>query len=183
MNRVRVVWTGVAGSPYYSNFYSINTATTPPAAHAAVTSLIQALQPRYSVNLTARIEGDVALVESTSNSIVGVNTVAFQDRTGTAAGGLAPLATQHVVRLLTGTFVNGRQVRGRIMLPGVVTASVGPNGQPLAATLTAIDSAFSAYIVGLVNSACVFARASGQAVPISFVDTWEQFGVQRSRRD
>lgn len=183
MNRVRVVWTGVPGTPWYSNLYTLNSAVTPAQAKARTQTLIEGLRAYVTSAVTARIEGDVSQIESTTGQTIGVTSTPFVDIVGQSSTNRLPAATQLVTQLLTGQFLNGRQVRGRFYLGGLTIGSTDSTGRPLATALTAIDGFWSTYVQANVTGAVVWSRSTGQAVPISFVNTWEQFGQQRSRRD
>lgn len=183
MNRVRVVWTGVPGTPWYSNLYTLASAVTPPEAISRANTLISALRNNVTTAVTARIEGDVSQIESLTGQTVGVTSLPFVDLTGTSATNRLPSATQLVTQLLTGQFLNGRQVRGRFYLGGLTVGSATSVGTPTPAALAALDTAWSNYVVSNVNGAVIWSRKNGAAVPITFVNTWEQFGQQRSRRD
>lgn len=183
MNRVRVVWTGVAGTPWYSNYYTIAGAISPSTAHAAVNSLQSSLKALYVPALTATIEGDIAQVESSTNEIVGVVTVPATGQTGTASGTMLPRQTQALVRLLTGAFSGGRQVRGRVFVPGLAVGAIGATGQVASGTLAALNTAYATYLSALGPGAVVFSRKNGTAVPIIAASTWGEFATMRSRRD
>ena len=182
MNRVRVVWTGVAGTPWYMNLYTLNGATTVQAALDAARAFIITCQGNARNDSVATIEGDVAQVESSTNQVVGVITGNPGAPIQGALTNPMPPYTQGLLRLLTGTFANGRQIRGRLFIPGAAEGS-SDQGVPVLAYRTAIESAFTTYRTALGPSAVVFSRKNGTAVPISAHSMWTQWGVLRSRRD
>lgn len=183
MNRVRVVWTGVAGTPWYSNLYTLSGAAPPATAHGSVVALLNALRTLYGTGITALAEGDIAQIESTTNQVIGVSSVAPVSVVGTSATPLLPLATQGLVRFLTGQFANGRQIRGRMSLPGLTQGSIGTSGSVNAGTVSTVNTAFGNYLTALGPAAVVFSRKNGTAVPISSATCWTSFSVLRSRRD
>lgn len=182
VHRVRCVWTGVAGSPAYSNFYIQSGAVSAASAQAAVSSYMNSVRVACNTGVTVTIEGDVALVDTATDSIVGVTSTSTTSFPGSGTGSPMPPANQILIRYLTGTFIGGRQVRGRFFVPYLTTGSI--SSQVVApATITAMQNATSAYITGLTGNAVVFSRKNGVPVPITAWSTWNQVAVMRSRRD
>jgi hypothetical protein len=182
-NRVRVTWTGVAGTPYYSNFFSLAGAVAPSVAHAAVAAMLTTLKPLYVTALSALVEGDVAIIDGPTNQTIGVATVAPATIPGSGGASLAPPATQGLVRLLTSSFSGGRQVRGRFSMPGLSSGAITAAGTPTAGYVAGLNAAWATYLTALGPAACVFSRKNGTFVPITAASTWTQFSVLRSRRD
>lgn len=182
LNRVRVVWTGVAGSPAYTNLYSLSGAVTPGAAVTYTDNLMNVLKGWVNTSVTITTEGDVAQVDSATDQIVGVSTVSPMTRTGSGTGSAFPPANQILVRWLTGSFAGGRQIRGRMYIPYLTTgAATGSGVNP--AAITSINGGVSSYLTAMGPAAVVYSRKNHSSPAISSFSVWNQFGVMRSRRD
>lgn len=185
MARVRVLWTGVPGTPYYSNFYfgPVGAEYDTTIVHDAVGDAINLLRPVFVNLLTATVESEVLLIESTTGDAVGADAGAGNlSYTGQSTGDLLPLATQVLVRLGTGQFVNGRRVGGRVNVPGITEPS-STAGRPNADLLDAAEAAFTPMTTGLEAPWVVWSRKNGTIHPVVNVSTWGEFSVLRSRRD
>lgn len=182
INRVRVVYTGVAGTPWYSNFYTLNGAVTPAVAHSNVVSLMNAWAPEIGAGITATVEGDVSILESTTGQTTGVTTVAPVNVSATGTGDHLPYQTQGLVRLLTGSFAGGRQVRGRIFVPGPREA-ISAGAVPNAAYKTTLTNGFQAYLTAVGPAAVVWSRKNLSTPAIASFSIWDKFAILRSRRD
>lgn len=183
INRVRVVWTGVAGSPYYTSLYTLAGALTAEQAADDAEALVDACRFQVSNQVTARIEQEVAVIDAATGLIVSVEAVPGATLPMSGGSSVSSLATQGLVRLLTGQFAGGRQIRGRVSWPAVPPSAIGPNGRPTADYLSTMDSSWAAYLVLTGPAAVVWSRKNGIAVPISQATTWSEFSVLRSRRD
>lgn len=182
IHRVRTLWTGVAGSPAYSNLYFLNTGISAAAAVTAVTSLMTGLQAVQASGVRYDVEGDVALVDTATDSVVGVTTTG--PTTGTVSGSfvMLPSATQMLIRTLTGAYAGGRQIRGRLFVPYIRTGSA--NGPvPAGAAITSVNSAVNALVAASSSSWVVYSPTNSNAYPVSAYSVWTQFAVMRSRRD
>lgn len=182
MNRVRCVWTGVAGAPWYLNLYSLSGATSTQQALDAARSLLLAFAQQQHNGVVGNCEADVAKIDSNTGQTVGVATGTVGAQIIGAQAGQMPPATQGLVRLLTGLFAGGRQIRGRIYVPGVPTAA-NTNGLPTLAYRTALQSGMDAYRTTLGPSMIVWSRKNASVAPVASISVWSSFAVLRSRRD
>jgi len=107
----------------------------------------------------------------------------------TGAGSLMPLQTQLVAQYQTGLFLNGRRVRGRSYIPGIVVGAGTAGGNPAPATLTALGAFNAALGTTIItpmtqrvwhrpNSAGV----GGLSAAVTTRTAGASFGVMRSRR-
>lgn len=186
MNRVRVVLTGVAGSPAYMNFYTNNGLVSASLAHSVVATLMFNLKAQWRTSVQYLVEGDVALVESTTDTIIGVTSIAPVSGAGSSSSNSqVPLASQVLVRFLTGAYAGGRQVRGRLFLPYFISSNMDVgSGGVVAATVTNVNTHFNTYLTAFApNGAVVYSRKNGTGYAISAASTWNQWAVMRSRRD
>ena len=179
--RVRTVFNGVQGAPYYSNLYFDATAETGVTVTNAVTQFWQDIKAVICNDLTWEVEGDVAVIDDVTGEINDITAGTPSSSVGTDSADMAPLTTQGLIRARTGTFVGGREIRGRIFVP---CPSEGSNlqGAPTStytADLTGAAGALRDAAVGWV----IWSRAKGQSAPVVTVSTWGQWASLRSRRD
>lgn len=183
ISRVRTVWTGVGGSPAYTNLYVAQGTVTPAAAQAAVGNFIGSLKGEIVSACTATIEGDVATIDTATGQTVGVTVGTSTVIPCTGGASAAPPANQGLIRWLSNTYVGGRQIRGRTFVPYLRTAAIGTNGQIVGTTQTTFLNAASAYLTSLTGQAVIFSPKNGIAVQVNTYSVWNQVAVMRSRRD
>lgn len=186
MLRVRTVFTGVTGSPWLNtlNFGSSSQSgnqTDADAAVAATGAFWGAVDALMNTSVTWATLPDVLFLGD-DGVAAGAYSTTPQTGTGATATEILPFTNQAVVRLLTGTFIGGRQLRGRIFVPGLTEAA------SVAGSLAAASSATITAAAGVLNSGttpplAVWSKVNATVVPVSGVSTWSQFGVLRSRRD
>lgn len=183
--RVRTVFTGVAGTPWYSNLYFHTDATTPDVQIDQVRDFWTALVSFIDNGVTATVEGDVSLLESTTGAITGISSGTALLVVGTATQQAMPPATQGVLHEFTSIFVGGRQLRGKTFLPGLTINAADANGAPVAAFKTAVLGAGNALITAAnaTGNWQVWSKHNLVSSDIVSISTPSKFGVLRSRRD
>lgn len=184
MRRVRTVWSGVAGSPYYTNMYFTFVQDQAVAAGTAVDLFWDALKAGIDTGVTARVEAEQAIVDDATGDTVDTETsgVAFETF-GEDPGDPMPGFTQGLVRWQTATFVGGRRIKGRTFIPAVTEGS-NQNGVPVAGYVDRFPDA----IGDLIDSSSsfgplrIFSRTnltSAVVISGSLAPSWS---VLRSRR-
>lgn len=180
-----MVWTGVAGSPYYSNFYfgPASAEYDPALAHDAVADAMNLLGPAFTADLTATVESEVLLIESQTGDAVGSAPAGTVSYTGESTNPLLPASTQALLRLSTGAFVNGRRIQGRVNIPGMVTGGA-TEGLPNDFIKETILDAFTPMLTVTPEIPwVVWSKKNGTLHPVRELSVWDQFAVLRSRRD
>ena len=186
MLRVRTVFTGVTGSPWLNtlNFGSptqTGSQVDADAAVAAVGAFWGAVDSVMGSSVSWATLPDVLFVGDD-----GVAAGAYATTPQTGTGGLVvellPIATQGVVRLLTGVFIGGRQLRGRIFIPGL-TENANNTGRMISTTQSTIAAAAATLNGVTTPPLAVWSKVGATVQPVTAVSVWEQFGVLRSRRD
>lgn len=183
--RVRTVWAGVAGTPYYSNHY-FGDDTVPATAQDAVNAVDAfwfGLSGNISNDLTWTVEGTVARIEATDGSLVGQYAVTPETGVGGSSGQMLPLATQGIVRWLTDTVIAGRMLRGRTFVPGLVEDVNDADGKPVSALPTLLTTVGQALINDTGNTLQVWSRTHGNFAEVETAQGWNQWATLRSRRD
>lgn len=178
-------WTGYPGSPYYTTIYfGGSTEGEAIAAANAVTALWATLDGFLHVGATINVQDDVPQVDPATGQIIQNFVVTTAATVTTVVGEPLPPSNQALVRLRTGDYVAGRELRGRVFIPcQLETGSL--NGSLTVGWMGALDDAFEQLAVtasgagGLV----VWSPTHGVASNVTSISVWDQFAILRSRRD
>jgi len=180
--RIRTTFTGGPGGPYLSTFYfNVVGGLTAANANAATGTFWNAIKAHIHPSISFATEAEVAEVDIATGQVTGIVAVTPVTGTGTGSGELLPSATQGLLRWRTGTFVAGREVRGRTFIPGGLESESG-SGVPAAGYITAINTAAAALIADANSDLMVYSKKNRDAVPALSGSTWSQWAVLRSRR-
>lgn len=197
MLRVRTIFSGVSGSPWYSNLFFDADGGAPEALAASNLTLAfwDALQSIIKENISVAVQPDVTEIDPTLGEIVGVENVPQSPFLALGAQDMLPPATQGLVTLRTGVYRTGRPVIGKIFIPGLIE-QVSANGVLAPATVTTVQNAADALVAGVPGSAelVVWSRPKltsvvppallpGAAIPVVSATAASNFAVLRSRRD
>lgn len=182
--RIRTIFTGVAGTPWYSNFYFDDDGTAAGVYQTKVLAFWTALVPGHMRSgITATMVNPIPIMTA-AGSIVSVVTGAGGSTNGSQSVDPLPPATQALLRLHTGVFEGGREIRGRVFVPGLTEADNSSAG--VSSTLLADMSAAAASLQGSsgANGAwVVWSKKNASWAAITSWSGWNQFAVMRSRRD
>lgn len=99
---------------------------------------------------------------------------------GTGSGDPIPPANQLLVQLRTGVYFTGRELRGRMFIPGAMEGDT-TGGQPVSGYVTTVQNAAQS----LADDAdqVVYSPTKREFADVSVVHVWEKYAVLRSRRD
>lgn len=183
MYRVRTVFTGATGSPWVNTLYFDEPAGTAQAAANAAAVFWQAVDSVMHTSIAWSTEADVVQVNEQTGLATGVISTEQSSGAGATGTDMLPPATQALVRLLTGVFNDGRQVRGRIFIPGLTEAANTSGGNVEGTTALTIRTAAEALIEDTGSELLVWSRSAGNSFNVTGVSLWSQFAVLRSRRD
>lgn len=180
MKRVRTSLVGIPGSPYLSTIYFGDGETAQAAADKAA-ELWVIFEQAMSSNAAWSVDPVVATLDAATGELTGTEEVAGSNGQGDIAGEWLPPATQVLVQWRTGTFVNGRELRGRTFIPGVFQ-NANDNGVLSSTVRTALSTAIAGWLTaGPVP--LIWSRAHLVSSLVSSASVWNQFAVLRSRRD
>ncbi len=184
IHRVRTIVTGVTGSPWYINTHWDAQADADPTPQVqAMTDFWGAIKSYLDNACVYRVQPDVPVIETTDDQIVAVLTTDGSQTTGTGTTSALPYANQMLVRMQTGVYASGRQVRGRLIIPGPTATTSTVDGTISSSVRAAIDTAAAALTTSADESFRVYSKRNGAAYPVSTASTWEQYSILRSRRD
>lgn len=150
------------------------------------------------------VQGLVAQVTAEDGDIVVMHPGTNQTVNASGSGTIAPPEVQGVLRLRTGAYEDGREIRGRVFLPGVPAAAVS-SGAPHPDYVTAMQNAGAALVADADCVLVVYRRErlayagvgspgipgyrpphdhrDGSYAAVTTTQCWNKFGVLRSRRD
>lgn len=184
MLRVRTVFTGPQGAPWVSTIHG-----NPGDTVAGAQNLVNAIGTFWgavdAVMHTSVLWSTEAEVEDI-NVVTGDTEAVFTTTPATGAGAtvteLLPRIAQAVVRFRTGVFVLGKEIRGRIFVPGL-TELANTAGALTPATQSTIQSAAAALVADVTAQVGVWSKTHGQFQIPTSTSVWSQFAYLGSRRD
>lgn len=182
MWRVQLVGTGVAGSPYYITGYFDVTGGTAAGAAADWFAFNNPGASSIRAGLSISLGSEVDQVEPATGNVISVEPVSPSTVLGTNSADPLPPFTQLLRRFRTGTFVNGREIRGRSYFPGL-TEPESTGGRPLAALITAEQGRINTLLGSTNSQLVVYSRKNGVQAPVISGTPWTEWSVLRSRRD
>jgi hypothetical protein len=177
--QIRAVWTGPGGLPGTNTLYA--------PTDIAIGDVLDGVNDLYDFWVTGNIADDFHVtvpstgerIESDTGQVVGTwshGTDTQHD--GTDTSNFVTDATQVLLQLRTGFFVAGRELRGRLFLPGLrVTGTTVGNLDPDIA-----DALADAANAALAATCAVFSRTHHEWATIDHCDVWSELAVLRSRR-
>lgn len=182
LTKVRTVMTGVAGSPYYSNFYFADADDDAADCVAKVRAFWVALNEQLRVGATVTFDPEVMRIDSETGDVVGTGAYTAAAVPMNSVAFALPPATQALVRLRTNTFNGGRRIQGRIYVPNLTT-DWNTGGQVNSGKAATLTTAATALATGSGPQLVIYSRTYGTFGPVSTASVWNQFSVLRSRRD
>lgn len=185
MIRVTSEWTGGTGAPYYTTqHFGGSTAGEATAAANAVRNFWFQLENQLSNTLSVSVQDDVPLVDPVTGQIIQMFSAPTAPVSFTSTEQVLPWTTQALFRLRTGDFVAGRELRGKLFMPGS-TENRSLDGVPDNAWVTLLNGNWTFSYGGLPSSnlPVVWSPTHGVFSNVTSATVWDQWAVLRSRRD
>jgi hypothetical protein len=185
IQRIRTVFTGVAGTPWYSNLYVTATEADAQAEVNIIDGFWEDIKAQMKSTVNWTVEGTVANIDDATGQIVGFSSNDSQTGSGADVGDALPYATQGLIRLRTGVFMGGREVRGRFNVPAP-TENQSSDAKPNSGYLTDLQTAINDRLLGatgLNGALVVYSPTNATSVPVSEGSVAPFWAVLRSRRD
>jgi len=177
--------TNFTGAPYYSQlFFSKLPGIEPDSATAHVYTFWNSYKAYMGEQCNVIVDPLVYVIDlDTGNTVDAISTDPQSDVSGTDEGDALPTFTQGLARFNTGVWYAGRQLKGRMFLPGI-TESNNNSGVPAGGYVTAV----SEYIETLATPTLsvipvVYSRTHHVAAPMQGGTLWSKWATLRSRRD
>lgn len=185
MLRIRSLWTGVAGSPYYTNMYfgTDNTSVEAQARATAVRTMVSQWMSSVRTDLTWNLDPQALVIDPATGLASGEFTVTGNPIAGTGAGDPLPPFTQLLARLNTPGFSSGRRIRGHLFIPGFVESTSAAGGRPTDGIKTVVGDALNNFIGTGDSRVGVWSRKAGTFTEVSGITVAADWAVLRSRRD
>ena len=184
MHRVRTIFTGMSGSPYLSTMYfgSTDPLQTAQEAVTAVGNFWGAIDAQLSSTLGWTTDPEVAEVDIVTGEVAGSTATTPVSGVGALGNAVMALTTQALVRWRTGTFIAGREVRGRTFVPGTTTLH-NLAGRPGGTLVTTITTAAAALVADVNADLYIWSRKNGAIGNVTSGTVWTEYASLRSRRD
>lgn len=184
IRRVEVIWSGLPGAPFYSQFFFSHQAGAATATAANVRTFLNALSTNLCTPMTAQIQPEQAIIDVVTAQPVNVEIATNQavvNYTGT--GDPLPWSTQVLLQLKTATFNSGRRLRGRIYIPGILE-SMCTAGELAPASQTTFNTPAQTLITqsNATGDWAVWSKRYQSWANVASATAWNQFGIQRRRR-
>lgn len=182
--RLATTWTGSAGSPYFTESYfnGAGDATHASACVSALWTLYGSLATYIDDNLVESISGDAEKIDVMTGQIIGMVPVTGAVNGGSATGDALPTLVQGLARFGTGVYVNGRALRGRMFLPGMMEANNTVDGRPAAGMTGTMNTHFATYIASSANP-CVYSKTHKVFADITSATLSSKWAFLKTRRD
>jgi len=158
--RVQTVWGGVAGSPYYTNWYCIGPLTTNNGAtlHNATHNFLISLQSTLAAGLTAQVQPEILEFNEADGVVTNAGAGNVGLVTFSGLGDQIPHSNQALIQWTTNGIVHNRRVRGRTFIPGALEAENSPTGTPLPAVGNPLQTAIDTLLSTTAGTMRIWAR-------------------------
>jgi len=183
MLRVRTIFSGAPGTPWVSTMYFTGDDTQAGAeeANTAVGAFWESVDDIMDNSVSWSTDSLVAQLSLTGELQDGFGVTPVTS-TGETSGDALPWNTQALLQLRTGAYTNGREIRGRIFIPGLTEAANG-DGVPSTATKNTINTAAATLAAVTSPDLAVWSRAHASVSTVATASCWAQWATLRSRRD
>lgn len=182
LHRVRTVFTGVAGTPWYSNQYYALAGASSGAVRAATADFWTDIANAYSADVDWTVEGPTSVINDTTGQLLRVDPGADLSGSGANAGNELPWMTQCLVNLRTDNYTAGRMIQGKMFLPGFVTGNV-VDGVFDTVALSVIQNALDTWLAAVDGLLVVWSKTHGTHGFVTNAVAQAKPSVLRSRRD
>ncbi len=161
MLRTRIVWTGVAGTPYYTTFHWAG--DSPALAEAAQLATIDFLTTSVGVInplIRGTIEPEVLNINPATGELIQVFTAAGSTSIGVGTGEPLPFQIQARTTLQTAGIRNGRRVNGSSYFPGLSEQANADGAGPVETIRESIQARYTDDLLGSTAVLVVWSRPS-----------------------
>lgn len=183
MLRLRINYSGFVQGFSILHFDSQGGLTTAAQDAAdAVSGFLTAIRVDITTAQVMQVDPEVLIVNEATNQVTGVESVTSSPISGSEATEVLPQLAMALVRWRTGTFVNGREIRGRTFIPGYCVD--GSDAGELTPTLVAgLTSNAQALIADADSILQVYSPTKFQAADVTSASVWGEWASMRSRRE
>lgn len=184
MMRLRWVWTGVAGTPWYTNLYVAGDSLGEAQAQADLQQdFFTGFSFQLSSNITIALDPFVPVVDASDGQIQAGYTVNTPPAvTGQEGGDMLPRQANSLTTFSTGVYVGGRQIKGKCFLGGYTVASSDGDGHYDETRRNAVELQWQTYIDG-GSTLVVWSKKNGASAAVTDATVAQQWATINSRRD
>jgi hypothetical protein len=180
--KVRSLWSGGAGGAGVTTTYWDPAAGTPQDAVLAIEDFWNAIKGVIGGGWSVTTDAVVLNINEATGAITSATGVTVTTINYADGNDPLPAATQGLVQLRTGVYAAGREVRGRLFIPGP-TEDQNTNGKPKSTYLSTVNGATATNLLGALDATLmVWSQAHGVAEAVTAAPVWTQWAVLRSRR-
>lgn len=133
-------------------------------------------------SVTAHVLGSVEIVDPITGQPTGIDSVLQRDVAFTNPADALPWQTQGLIYWNTGTWIGGRQVRGRTFIPANVENLNDTNGQPTSALLNQLNTSAQLISNSSTSVPGVYSRKHHNTYPIVSHTVRTTWSVMKTRR-
>jgi len=184
MIRIRVTWSGLAGGPWISTFYFSDTfnQTNVDAARGGINTLLNTYRSLMAAGatITAATAENLSLAGVLSGSLALTTPI---NLTSNGAGNWLPREVQALAQVRTGSYLSGRELRGRIYFPQPTTGQADASGNPSTTFQSTMNTALTTYRTTGGFTPVVWSKKFASSSTMSAASIAPYFAVQRRRRD
>jgi len=186
--KIRTTITGAAGAPWVNTTYwSDNLGMRVEDAVNNIWSFWDAISGLMHSDLVIQVDPLVTLQADDGGRPTGTTTVTTDPIGGTNTSHMLPTQTQGLVHLSTGVYVDGREITGKIYVPGLCESANTPSGTMESGDAGTIQDAIDAVYPGGTGVSqppmWVFSRKHNSVYPVTGAVVRTKWAVLRSRRD
>lgn len=179
--RLTIVSTGFNGAPAYNTFHGICADDTDIENWVDTVELLWSnLASNLANGTTATFDGVVERYAVSTGQTTSIFTASPWTKTGTWGTNKAPGGTCALLQWRTGTYTNGRELRGRSYISGIGDFG-NASGTVGSSELSDMTNAATTYASGSLSA--IYSRTNAEEASISSGVCWSQFALMRSRRD
>jgi hypothetical protein len=180
--QVDITGPGVIGPSVMLTHWAGTDQTSADAARTQMAAFLAAIKTRVTPAVTFTLADNVQVLDVTTGEPTAnlTGSTHYDPYVGSAAGDALPQAVQGLLHLRTGVYIGGREVRGRINIPG---CSEGDStaGIPTAVALGNYNTAAANLLSGAGFG--VWSRTHGVLEDVISIAAGTKWAVLRSRRD
>ena len=180
---VRVHFAGGPSGDWYSSMHIDRLLGGDAQASAdAVHAFWDAMKAAICNDIQISIDPNVTIVNTITGEPEGIDTVTTSPISGGDTTDPLPWQTQGLIYWNTGTWVNGRQVRGRTFVPGPCESSNTSSGIPESGYKSALAAGAAVFVSASTCVPGVYSKAHQNVYPVVGATIQASWALMRTRR-